>query len=74
MPIFIRLIEEQNLGHNNKQNKVPLRNEGVDPEKIRGGTAGPRDRVLWVRSAKHSNYEEFGEDEWRAMNAGRVRL
>ncbi|PSK33498.1 Fatty acid transporter protein [Elsinoe australis] len=74
VPIFIRLIEEQNLGHNNKQNKVPLRNEGVDPEKIRGGTAGPRDRVLWVRSAKHGNYEEFGEDEWRAMNAGRVRL
>ncbi|KAF2227199.1 putative very-long-chain acyl-CoA synthetase family protein [Elsinoe ampelina] len=74
VPIFLRLIEEQNLGHNNKQNKVPLRNEGVDPIKIRNGTAGPKDRILWVRSQKHEQYEEFGEREWAAITGGRVRL
>ncbi|KAF4549909.1 AMP-binding enzyme-like protein 25 [Elsinoe fawcettii] len=74
VPLFIRLIEEQNLGHNNKQNKVPLRNEGVDPVKIREGTAGPKDTIMWVPSGKHDAYSEFTEREWSAVVGGRVRL
>ncbi len=39
--------------HNNKQNKVPLREEGVDPEKVK-----PEDKVLWIdeNGKGHSEY------------------
>lgn len=74
VPMFLRVIEEQELGHNNKQNKVPLRNEGVDPEKIRNGKAGPKDVVLFSPSQASSTYEKFGEAEWRGIVEGRVRL
>jgi hypothetical protein len=39
--------------HNNKQNKVPLREEGVDPAKVKA-----EDKVLWIdQSGKgHSKY------------------
>src|SRR5271170_3195416 len=34
VPVFIRVVKSSTHIHNNKQNKVPLRKEGVDPGKI----------------------------------------
>ncbi|KAF1997860.1 acetyl-CoA synthetase-like protein [Amniculicola lignicola CBS 123094] len=35
VPVFIRVLPEITTMHNNKQNKVPLRNDGVDLRKMR---------------------------------------
>ena len=56
--------------HNNKQNKVPLREEGVDFDKMKGG-----DRVLWVeRRGAGDRYVEFGRKDWEDLKGGRARL
>jgi acyl-CoA synthetase (AMP-forming)/AMP-acid ligase II len=35
VPVFVRVLGELTTMHNNKQNKVPLRNDGCDLEKVR---------------------------------------
>ncbi|GAB7346722.1 hypothetical protein MBLNU459_g1834t1 [Dothideomycetes sp. NU459] len=74
VPIFLRLVEEMGpTMHNNKQNKVQLRREGVDPEKIANGQAGRKDVIFWL-PPKGDTYEQFGEAEWHALVAGKARL
>ncbi|KAI1611323.1 AMP dependent ligase [Exophiala viscosa] len=75
VPIFIRVIESSVISHNNKQNKTPLREEGVDPDmlgkKVTG--SGERDRLLWVRQGGEG-YVDFGRNEWEALQKGHARL
>lgn len=74
VPLFVRVIERQMLGHNNKQNKVPLRNEGVDLERIRKGTAGPEDKMMWLSSPRAERYTPFGPSEWMRLMEGKYKL
>ena len=53
--------------HNNKQNKVPLRAEGVDPDKVEKSG----ERVLWIRG---DGYEEFTRNHWEGLDLGRAML
>ncbi|EPE26716.1 Acetyl-CoA synthetase-like protein [Glarea lozoyensis ATCC 20868] len=70
VPLFLRLVSEMTPIHNNKQNKVPLREEGVDFEKMKGG-----DRILWVeRRGKGDRYVEFTKRDWEGLRGGGVRL
>ncbi|TVY64228.1 Isopenicillin N epimerase component, partial [Lachnellula suecica] len=70
VPIFIRIVKEMTPIHNNKQNKVPLRAEGVDPAKVKTG-----DRVLWIaEKGKGGSYVEFADGHWEDLKGGRVRL
>jgi hypothetical protein len=56
--------------HNNKQNKVPLRAEGVDPAKVKS-----EDKVLWIdEDGKGDNYVDFREDHWEHLKLGKARL
>jgi hypothetical protein len=56
--------------HNNKQNKVPLREEGVDPEKVNF-----EDRILWIDGlGKGDTYVQFGKDHWDGLRGGTVQL
>ena len=56
--------------HNNKQNKVPLRAEGVDPDKV-----SPEDRILWIdEKGKGHTYVEFHRDDWEALTLGKAQL
>lgn len=79
VPVFLR-VREGVAGdaamHNQKQNKVPLREEGVDLEKIRGEKGvGPRDRILWaVPGREAEGYVEFGTREWESLQGGKARL
>ena len=65
VPVFLRMVTEHKTTGNNKQQKAALRSEGVDPAKVGG------EKVYWLREGK---YVEFGEDDWRSLNAGRVKL
>jgi len=56
--------------HNNKQNKVPLREEGVDPAKV-----NPEDKIFWVDGkGKGHSYVEFRQDHWEKLKLGQARL
>jgi hypothetical protein len=35
VPVFLRVLKYQTSMHNNKQNKVPLRNDGIDLRKLK---------------------------------------
>ncbi|KAG5297005.1 AMP dependent ligase [Histoplasma ohiense] len=74
VPVFLRLVEASNHTHNQKQNKVPLRDEGVDPDNL-GSKApeGKNDRFLWLLP-QNDTYLEFGRSDWEDLVSGRVKL
>jgi hypothetical protein len=56
--------------HNNKQNKVPLRAEGVDPRKVK-----QEEKVMWVDAfGKGHTYVDFHKDHWEDLRLGRASL
>jgi acyl-CoA synthetase (AMP-forming)/AMP-acid ligase II len=70
VPIFIRVVQKMTPIHNNKQNKAPLREEGVDPDKVKAG-----DEIWWVDGhGKGMTYVEFGKGHWEDLHGGRARL
>lgn len=74
VPVFLRFAGDiAPTMHNNKQNKVQLRREGVDPEKIARGEGGKTDTVFWIRPGGDT-YEPFGEHEWNRLVAGKEKL
>lgn len=48
VPVFLRVVSELSPMHNNKQNKVPLKKDGIDVERIE---ANSKDQMLWCPSA-----------------------
>ena len=60
--------------HNNKQDKVRLRAEGVDPA-LKGTKVpvGGWDEIYWLRP-KASEYVPFKPDDWEGLSNGRAKL
>lgn len=75
VPVFLRIIEQDTPQgmHNNKQNKVPLRKEGVDPSKIADGIAGRNDNIVWSQPGV-DRYVPFGQHHWDSLTNGKLRL
>ncbi|KAL8725110.1 MAG: hypothetical protein Q9166_007552 [cf. Caloplaca sp. 2 TL-2023] len=67
IPLFIRVTREMQATGNNKQQKHLLRNQGVDPAKIRDSG----DQLFWL---KGGTYVQFNDDAWSTLEAGRVKL
>lgn len=75
VPVFLRIQQKQTTMHNNKQNKVPLRNDGIDLRKIveradkeaaeeateKGAVPVDYDTLLWCPSALGSG-KASGDD------------
>ena len=77
VPVFIRVLQEDvgaAASHNNKQDKVKLRAEGIDPAK-RGEKIinGKEDKIYWL-PPKGSAYVRFEEKDWQGLVGGRARL
>lgn len=68
VPIFIRKVAEMTPIHNNKQNKVPLREEGVDPDKVKVD-----DEIFWA-SQKDNTYAPFTRSNWEELKGEKARL
>lgn len=68
VPVFLRVVDKMTPIHNNKQNKVPLREEGVDPEKVKS-----EDEILWVPTGGKT-YLPFGRQEWDGLVGEVARL
>ena len=67
--MFLRHVAAPSSTHNNKQNKVPLKKEGVHPDKVKG------DRLMWIDShGKGATYIPFTRQDWDDLNLGKARL
>ena len=72
VPVFLRIMKTSLHIHNYKQNKVPLRNEGVDPGKTGSEVPdGKDDKIFWLNGDK---YVDFTINDWRDLEAGQIRL
>ncbi|KAK4162375.1 putative very long-chain fatty acid transport protein [Cladorrhinum sp. PSN259] len=67
LPLFLRLVQDDSAHSTgtNKQQKMALRNEGVDPAKI------GQDQVYWL---KGDSYVRFGPSDWSELQGGKVKL
>ncbi|KAJ5980234.1 hypothetical protein N7481_007532 [Penicillium waksmanii] len=74
VPVFLRVVENSSHIHNHKQNKVPLRDEGVDPA-LRGTKVadGGDDNFLWIAPGE-KDYSPFGKEDWERISNGQARL
>jgi acyl-CoA synthetase (AMP-forming)/AMP-acid ligase II len=74
VPVFIRVVAKSTHIHNHKQNKVPLRKEGVDPKAIGSESPeGGEDKFLWL-CPRRKVYVPFGQSEWEVLEKGQARL
>lgn len=74
VPVFLRIQKASLHIHNHKQNKTPLRKEGVDPSMIgKEDAAGKDDTFLWV-PPKGDQFVEFREEDWLNLEGGKARL
>lgn len=74
VPVFLRIVKASTHIHNHKQNKVPLRKEGVDPSLVGSEvTGGQDDTFLWV-PPKGDRYVPFTPKDWEKLVNGQARL
>ncbi|KAB8294976.1 hypothetical protein EYC80_006927 [Monilinia laxa] len=70
VPVFLRIVKEMVPIHNNKQNKTPLREQGVEHDKVKSD-----DKLLWIEEkGKGNTYVEFHRDHWADLELGKARL
>ncbi|ROT42645.1 AMP-binding enzyme [Sodiomyces alkalinus F11] len=69
VPIFLRILQNQTASHNNKQNKAPLKRDGVDPRKVQ------IDQLFWIeKTGKGQTYVPFRQQDWDGLVAGKAKL
>lgn len=70
VPLFIRLVSASYSTGNHKQNKVPLKTEGVDPDKVSNA-----DVVYWIEgSGQGDTFTPFTRDDWKMLQQGKAKL
>lgn len=74
VPVFVRVVKNSSRTDNEKQNKGPLKEEGIAVasfgEKLVGGEG---DVMMWLKPGSNT-YERFGLEELENMKAGRVTI
>lgn len=74
VPVFIRLVQSGSNTDNQKQNKAPLREEGIDLEKF--GTKvmdGKNDVVMWTKPGAGA-YVPFTNQDFGELERGKILL
>ncbi|KAJ4225345.1 hypothetical protein NW757_014298 [Fusarium falciforme] len=74
VPVFLRVMRTGSYTDNHKQNKVPLKKEGVNP-KLAGTVVpgGDQDGFLWLPT-KNRTYVSFTQADWDRLETCRARL
>ena len=77
VPVFVRVLSSEVGGaasHNNKQDKVALRAEGIEPSKKGSKVAGGEgDDIYWI-SPKSDRYVPMDDKDWRGLVGGTASL
>ncbi len=74
VPVFLRIVKASTHIHNHKQNKVPLRKEGVDPKLVGTEMKEGKDDVLLWAPPKGDSYVPFTEKDWERLERKEARL
>lgn len=74
VPVFLRVVKASTHIHNHKQNKVPLRKEGVDPRLVgKEDPAGMEDQFFWIPT-NDEGCVPFESKHWEDLETSRARL
>jgi acyl-CoA synthetase (AMP-forming)/AMP-acid ligase II len=74
VPVFLRLVREASSTANQKQNKAPLREEGIDLYKYGSKVVGgAEDLVLWSKPGEN-RYVKFEMENLEALKGGKISL
>ncbi|KAK0254807.1 hypothetical protein LTR12_001927 [Friedmanniomyces endolithicus] len=74
VPVFLRVVKHSSHIHNHKQNKVGLRQEGIDLEKLGVHERdGADDMIMWQKPGSET-YVPFQREDWEALSKGGARL
>lgn len=69
VPVFLRILSGQTASHNNKQNKAPLKKDGVNPSNVVG------DELLWIKETEAgTTYLPFQKNDWTELVQLKARL
>ncbi|KAK5559549.1 hypothetical protein LTR46_002591 [Exophiala xenobiotica] len=74
VPVFLRIVKASSHIHNHKQNKVPLRKEGVDPKLVGTEVKEGKDDVFLWAPPKVNAYIPFTEKDWEKLERKEARL
>jgi acyl-CoA synthetase (AMP-forming)/AMP-acid ligase II len=74
VPVFVRLVRDASNTDNQKQNKGPLREEGIEIDKfgtkVKGGEA---DVVMWTKPGE-DRYVRFEMEDLERLRAGKILI
>lgn len=74
VPVFLRIVRRSSHIHNHKQNKVGLRKEGVDPEKLGTEEKAGIDDVFLIAKPGSDTYVPFDRSSWDGLVKQEYRL
>lgn len=75
VPVFVRLVGgRSSTTDNNKQNKAPLRDEGVELERYGDKVAGGEADQVWWLPPGQDTYVRFTKEDLEALRRGRIVL
>ncbi|KAE8850817.1 hypothetical protein PTNB85_01233 [Pyrenophora teres f. teres] len=74
VPVFVRLVREGSNTDNQKQNKAPLREEGIELDKYGSKVAGGNENVVMWTKPGQDRYVRFTIDDLEALRAGKTLL
>jgi acyl-CoA synthetase (AMP-forming)/AMP-acid ligase II len=74
VPVFLRLVSGASNTDNQKQNKGPLREEGIEIDKFGAKVAGgEQDVVMWTKPGEN-RYVRFGLEDLERLRAGKILI
>ncbi|KAL5119030.1 hypothetical protein ACEQ8H_002954 [Pleosporales sp. CAS-2024a] len=76
VPVFVRLVNAGSNTDNQKQNKAPLRDEGIELERFGEKVlAGQGDVVMWIKpKADDDAYVQFTKQDLDSLRSGEIML
>ncbi|KAH6024708.1 hypothetical protein HBI83_070450 [Parastagonospora nodorum] len=74
VPVFLRLVREGSNTDNQKQNKGPLREEGIELDKYGSKVPGGKDDVVMWMKPKEERYVRFTMEDLEKLRGGGVML
>jgi len=74
VPVFVRLVKAGSNTDNQKQNKAPLREEGIEVDKFGSKViGGDSDTVMWTKPGADA-YVRFTTDDLAGLREGKTLL
>lgn len=74
VPVFVRLVSDSSKTDNNKQNKAPLRDEGIELERYGEKVLGGQDDVVFWVPPGSETYVRFGKEDLEKLRSGLTSL